>query len=147
MSGTVSITKVFRFEMAHALHGHGGKCAHMHGHSYRLEVTIKGTPINDPSRPDHGMVMDFAELKAIVKEHILDRFDHALLLSERDRGAFDETNTLFGRMEYTRFQPTCENLVLEIARVLNDCLPAGVALRDLRLWETATSYAEWRCDR
>lgn len=143
MNSTVSITKVFRFEMAHALHGHGGRCAHMHGHSYRLEVTIKGAPINDPARPDNGMVMDFAELKSIVQRHILDRFDHALLLSERDRHSFPESGALFKRLEYTAFQPTCENMVLEMARVLCAHLPPTVAIRRLRLYETATSYAEW----
>lgn len=143
MNSIVSITKVFRFEMAHALHGHGGRCAHIHGHSYRLEVTIKGTPINEPSRPDNGMVMDFAELKSIVKRHILDRFDHALLLSGRDRQSFPDSGELFKRLEYTTFQPTCENLVLEMARVLCAQLPPTVAIRRLRLYETATSYAEW----
>lgn len=143
MNSNVSITKVFRFEMAHALHGHGDKCAHIHGHSYRLEVTVKGALINDPSRPDHGMVMDFTELKAIVKEHILDRFDHALLLNERDRQSFPDSVALFKRLEYTAFQPTCEHLVLEMARVLCTHLPPTVAIRRLRLYETATSYAEW----
>lgn len=143
MNSNISITKEFRFEMAHALHGHGGKCAQIHGHSYRLEVTVKGTPINDPSRPDHGMVMDFAELKALVKQHILDRFDHALLLSERDRHAFPDAGGLFKRLEFTSFQPTCENLVLEMARVFSQFLPPDLTIRRLRLYETATSYAEW----
>jgi 6-pyruvoyltetrahydropterin/6-carboxytetrahydropterin synthase len=143
MNQRVRITKVFHFEMAHALHGHGGKCAQLHGHSYELHVTVSGTPINDPDRPDHGMVMDFGELKSIVKREVMDRFDHALVLSERDRGVFDGTNALFSRVEYAPFQPTCENLLLEIARVLTDRLPAGAVLSTLRLWETPTSYAEW----
>jgi 6-pyruvoyltetrahydropterin/6-carboxytetrahydropterin synthase len=143
VNSIISITKEFRFEMAHALHGHRGKCAQIHGHSYRLEVTVKGTPINDPSRPDHGMVMDFAELKAIVKEHILDRFDHALLLSERDRHVFPDAGGLFKQLEFTSFQPTCENLMLEMVRLLNHYLPPDVTIGRLRLYETATSYAEW----
>lgn len=143
MSQRVRITKVFHFEMAHALHGHRGKCAQLHGHSYALHVTVSGIPITDPDRPDHGMVMDFGELKAIVQHEVIDRFDHALVLSEGDKGAFDETNTLFVRVEFTPFQPTCENLLLEIARVLSERFPAEIALSALRLWETPTSYAEW----
>ena len=61
------ITKIFRFESAHHLPGHHGKCARPHGHSYRLEVTIHGPIKHAPEESDYGMVMDFGDLSQIVK--------------------------------------------------------------------------------
>src|SRR5258708_40187253 len=70
------LTKTFHFEAAHQLPGHRGKCARLHGHSYRLEVTLRG-PIKDaPGHSDHGMVMDFSDLSQIVRASIIERLDH-----------------------------------------------------------------------
>ncbi|MCF8257610.1 MAG: 6-carboxytetrahydropterin synthase [Flavobacteriales bacterium] len=142
-SAVIRVTKVFHFEMAHALHGYNGKCAQLHGHSYALHVTVKGIPVTDPERSDSGMVIDFGDLKKTVNAAVVNRFDHALLLNERDRGAFDDAHTMFNRVEFTVFQPTCENLLLEIVQALKDRLPDGVTLCALRLWETPNSHAEW----
>ena len=77
----IRITKMYDFEMAHVLKDYDGPCRNIHGHSYKLFVTVSGTPISDPSSPKKGMVMDFKDLKAIVKTHIVDaRIPHALLL-------------------------------------------------------------------
>jgi 6-pyruvoyltetrahydropterin/6-carboxytetrahydropterin synthase len=70
----IRITKIFTFETAHALHGYDGKCKNLHGHSYKLSVTLIGTPINNSSHVKNGMVMDFGDLKKIVKEDIVDVF-------------------------------------------------------------------------
>ncbi len=64
----IRITKEFRFEMAHALWNYDGLCRNLHGHSYILRVTVKGQPIADSNHPKFGMVMDFGDLKAIVKD-------------------------------------------------------------------------------
>src|SRR5260370_17632988 len=70
------ITKIFSFESAHHLPGHRGKCARLHGHSYRLEITLRG-PIKDSlGASDHGMVTDFADLSLIVKPAVIERLDH-----------------------------------------------------------------------
>jgi 6-pyruvoyltetrahydropterin/6-carboxytetrahydropterin synthase len=139
---TVRVTKRFTFEMAHALRCHDGLCANIHGHSYVLDVTLAGAPADAPGEPKDGMVIDFADLKRMVKP-IVDRFDHALFLHERDRGAVDLANALFGRVIFTPYQPTCENILLAIVEELAPQLPAGVALAKARLQETATSWAEW----
>ena len=77
---TLRLTRCFSFEMAHALEGYDGLCSGIHGHSYRLQVTIKGEQCNDPYDPKYGMVMDFGLLKQIVGEQIVSRLDHALVL-------------------------------------------------------------------
>ncbi len=139
----IRITKRFTFEMAHALHGHDGACANIHGHSYILEVTLLGFPLHVPGHPKDGMVMDFADLKAVVKREVLDRYDHALLISERDAANLSQANGPLGALRVVPWQPSCENMVVDIAGRLKPCLPARVELLGLRLWETATSHAEW----
>jgi 6-pyruvoyltetrahydropterin/6-carboxytetrahydropterin synthase len=143
----IRITKEFKFEMAHALSGHDGPCRHIHGHSYELFVTIKGHPLNDPSSPKNGMVMDFGDLKKIVKSAIIDRFDHALVLNSRFKSNFCETdNDLFAKVIWVDFQPSSENLLIYFAEILKPLLPATVRLHSLKLRETVTSFAEWYAD-
>ena len=78
----IRLTKSFTFEMAHALTGYDGACKNLHGHSFRLEVTVRGTPLQHPGHPKDGMVMDFKDLKKVVQGNVLDVFDHALALNE-----------------------------------------------------------------
>src|SRR5712691_8165350 len=70
------LTKIFHFEAAHHLPGHKDKCARLHGHSYRLEVTLRGPIRNTPGRTDHGMVMDFSDLSRIVNSSVIEQLDH-----------------------------------------------------------------------
>ncbi len=77
---TIRLTKEFSFEAAHALDGYDGPCREIHGHSYRLFVTVKGRPSTAEGDPECGMVMDFGALKRIVNQEIVARFDHALVL-------------------------------------------------------------------
>ena len=72
----IRITKQFSFETGHALHGYDGKCKNIHGHSYRLDVTVIGKPVADESNPKCGMVIDFSDLKKIATDEIVDVFDH-----------------------------------------------------------------------
>ncbi len=139
----VRVTKRFTFEMAHALTGHDGPCAGLHGHSYVLDVTLAGIPRNMAGHPKDGMVMDFAELKHIVKRTVLDRYDHVLVLHENERGNTVPDTALFGRTVFVPWQPTCENLLLDIVESLRSTLPDAVGLHAVRLQETATSWAEW----
>ncbi len=140
----IRLTKEFSFEAAHALEGYEGPCRNIHGHSYRLFVTIKGQPSREPTDPNRGMVFDFGRLKQIVGEEIITPFDHALLLEEAPHACFLEqlpssvTNVV--RLSY---RPTCENLLADFAERIACRLPEGVALCSLRLHETASSYAEW----
>jgi 6-pyruvoyltetrahydropterin/6-carboxytetrahydropterin synthase len=118
------VTKNFRFESAHHLPGHRGKCAHLHGHSYRLEVTIRGTIKNAPGESDHGMVMDFSDLSRIVKNSVIERLDHHDL------------------NEVTGLHTTAENLAHWIWSELTACGLPEALLHRIRLWETETGYVE-----
>ena len=130
--------------MAHTLHGYDGVCRNIHGHSYNLEVTISGEPRNQPLHPKDGMVLDFSELKEIVKTHVVNPFDHALMVSslvpEEQKQLLSKTTDRFIVVD---FQPTSENIVTYIAEILKPLLPSGVSLFSVRLFETATSFAEW----
>lgn len=148
---TLRITKIFRFESAHALEGYDGKCKHIHGHSYILHVTIKGTQFPDESRPtDRGMIMDFTDLKKLVEKAVLDRFDHSLVL-QKGSPLSGELTEEYGNVVIVPFRPTSENLISYFA----DCIQTELVksdlringhLHSLRLYETATSYAEWFYD-
>ena len=142
---TIRLTKEFSFEAAHALDGYDGPCREIHGHSYRLFVTVKGTPSTDPRDPKYGMVMDFGVLKRIVNEEIVARFDHALVLRATAQGESLRKMLCerFRNVVSVEYQPTCENMLDDFARRISARLPCGVALHALRLHETATSYAEW----
>ena len=140
----IRITKEFKFEMAHALYGHDGPCRHLHGHSYELFVTIKGIPIQDANSSKNGMVMDFGDLKKIVRAKIIDRFDHALVLNtQTPMPAGLDTFSLFDNMILVDFQPSSENLLVYFAELIKPELPANVQLYSMKLRETVTSYAEW----
>lgn len=140
----IRITKMYDFEMAHVLKDYDGPCRNIHGHSYKLFVTVTGTPINDPVSPKKGMVMDFKDLKAIVKTRIVNRFDHALVInSETDPAMIESMKKHMENVIQVDYQPTCENLVADFAEIIKSLLPDHVQLHNLRLWETATSYSEW----
>ena len=81
MGNIIRITKEFKFEMAHALHGYDGLCKNIHGHSYRLWVTISGKVLKLNGDKKDGMVMDFDILKKIIKPTIIDKYDHSLVLN------------------------------------------------------------------
>lgn len=140
---TIRITKEFKFEMAHALKGYDGLCRNIHGHSYELLVTITGTPISDSTSAKLGMVMDFGDLKKIVRKSIVDEFDHALVLNRESADDFDADAEMFGRTILVDYQPTSENMIIDFAQRLKSQLPANITLHHLLLRETVTSYAEW----
>lgn len=128
--------------MAHALSSYDGKCAGLHGHSYHLTVTILGKILNDIKDPRQGMVMDFSELKKIVGEVVLDVFDHALVLSEKDPMC-QQIDHNPSKLIKTNYQPTCENLLTDIAGRIQSEISLPLKLYSLKLRETSTSYAEW----
>ena len=140
----VRLTKKFSFEMAHALLNYDGKCKNIHGHSYHLEVTVIGEPLNEPGRPEDGLVIDFGELKKVVKSTVVDVFDHTLVIkANHDDELTQVLSKNFERIIYTEYQPTCENLILDFADRIKDKLPARASLHHMILHETATSYCEW----
>lgn len=140
----IRVTKEFSFEMAHALWNYDGACKNIHGHSYRLFITIIGQPINDQENTKFGMVMDFKDLKSIVKPQVVDILDHSLVVySNAESKYFNYVKQSFEKVHVFDFQPTCENLVLYIAEILKPLIPSNIQLFSVKLYETATSYAEW----
>ena len=140
----VRVTKEFGFEMAHALWNYDGPCKNVHGHSYRLYVTVIGEPINSQKDPKHGMVIDFGDLKKIVKATIINKFDHSVVVSkEAPHHLLQNIEQMFEKYDVMDSQPTCENLVVDFASRLMEKLPENLKLFSLRLVETDTSYAEW----
>ena len=141
----IRITKIFTFETAHVLYNYAGKCKNMHGHSYKLFVTVKGTPINDINNVKNGMVVDFGDIKKIVKEEIVDVWDHAVLLNaltpHKELG--EDLAQKGHKVIECNYQPTCENMLYEIAEKIKNKLPSHVQLAYLKLHETENSYGEW----
>jgi 6-pyruvoyltetrahydropterin/6-carboxytetrahydropterin synthase len=108
------VTRSFHFEAAHQLPWHEGKCRNLHGHSYRLDVTVGG-PVGD-----RGIVVDFADIKAVVQRDVLDRFDHTYLNDLLDN-------------------PTAELIAAEIWKSIE---AAGLDVERIQLWETADCHVE-----
>lgn len=138
----IRLTKEFNFEMSHALQSYDGLCKNIHGHSYRLFVTIKGEPINDVTDPKNGMVMDFGDLKTIVYSEIVNKLDHALLVPSNSH-MLPTLESCETKLVITEYQPTCENLLIDFSKRISSHLPKGVELTRICLYETANSYAEW----
>jgi 6-pyruvoyltetrahydropterin/6-carboxytetrahydropterin synthase len=109
------VTRAFTFEAAHELPWHPGKCKRLHGHSYRVEVTVEG-----PVDPDRGIVVDFDDVKSVVRTSVVDRYDHQYL------------NDFLPN-------PTAELLAADVWERL---VAAGLDVVRLRLWETPDSSVE-----
>jgi 6-pyruvoyltetrahydropterin/6-carboxytetrahydropterin synthase len=142
----IRLTKKFNFEMAHALKCHDEVCAHLHGHSYCLAVTVAGEPIHQPEHPKNGMVMDFSDLKKIVREEIIDHCDHALMLHKSQKTEIccnDSNSALWKNTIFVDYQPTSENMLSDFAQRIKKRLPKHVKLHHLVLHETVNSSAEW----
>ncbi|MFA5712776.1 MAG: 6-carboxytetrahydropterin synthase [Bacteroidales bacterium] len=136
------ITKEFQFEGAHALSHYDGKCRNIHGHSYKLFITISGRPLEQAKNPKNGMVLDFSLLKEIVNRDIISIFDHALVL-QKGASLAKELASQYNNVIELPFQPTCENLTLHFVEIIKEKLPHPLTLQSIKLHETASSYVEW----
>ena len=141
----VRITKQFTFETAHALYGYDGKCKHVHGHSYTLDVCVIGTPIDEQHHVKYGMLIDFGDLKKIVKKEVVDPMDHAIILNKNTpHKELGDTLQQSGHdVILVNYQPTTEMMIADFADRLQKSLPENVKLHSLKLRETATGFAEW----
>lgn len=141
----IRITKQFTFETGHALYGYDGKCRNVHGHSYKLSVTVIGNPISDSSHVKFGMVIDFSDLKKIVKEEIVDVFDHATVFNKNTPHVelAKELSNRGHNVLLVNYQPTSEMMVIDFSEKIIARLPDSIKLHSLKLQETETSYAEW----
>lgn len=141
----IRITKQFSFETGHALYGYDGKCKNVHGHSYKLSVTVIGEPISDSTNVKFGMVIDFSDLKKIVREEIVDLFDHATVFNQNTPHVelAKELKNRGHHVILVDYQPTSENMVIDFAKKIKDRLPQSIELHSLKLQETESSFAEW----
>ena len=140
----IRLSRIFCFETAHALLGYDGACRHIHGHSYKLVVTIIGTPLQDETHPKNGMVMDFGDLKKTVENAVIKPFDHALLLNKNTPAELVEVLQKNNeKLVLLPYQPSCENMLIDIQKCLQNQLPVNIKLHSLKLSETENSFAEW----
>lgn len=141
----IRITKKFSFETGHALYGYDGKCKNVHGHSYKLSVTVIGSPIENRNDVKFGMVIDFTDLKKIVKEEIVDQFDHATVFNETTPHVelAAELKNRGHHVILVDYQPTSENMVIDFSKRIRSRLPENIRLFSLKLQETESSFAEW----
>ena len=141
----IRITKQFTFETGHALYGYDGKCRNVHGHSYKLSVTVIGNPIENSDHVKYGMVIDFGDLKKIVKEEVVDVFDHATVFNKNTPHLelAKELKVRGHNVLLVDYQPTSEMMIIDFAEKIKSRLPKEVSLFSLKLQETETSYAEW----
>ncbi len=131
--------------MAHALYGYDGLCKNIHGHSYRLWVTLRGPVLDEPGHEKDGMVLDFGLLKRLVKPHIIDKYDHSFVLNANSSHANIDLSA-FEKVYLLPYQPTSENLVNDFVSIIKNQLPDNIELYKVVLSETANSFAEWCLD-
>jgi 6-pyruvoyltetrahydropterin/6-carboxytetrahydropterin synthase len=114
------LTKIFKFDSAHNLVRYHGKCEKLHGHTYRMDITVEGIP------DDEGMIIDFSLLKNIVKKLVISQLDHAYL------NDFIE-------------QPSAENISIWVWNKLKNPLNLeNYKLYEVKIFETETSFITYR---
>ena len=145
MNTNIRVTKQFTFETGHALYGYDGLCKNVHGHSYKLDVAVIGSPVEDNTHVKNGMVIDFSDLKKIVKQEIVDPFDHATVLnvSSPHIAIAEEMENRGHKIVRVNYQPTSEMMVVDFAEKIKARLPKQIKLHSLKLRETETAFAQW----
>ena len=138
----LSVTKIFHFEMAHAIYGYAGACKDIHGHSYELHVTVSAVKNETAYIPAPGFLADFKDIKKWVQDAVIAKFDHSLLLSADFIAANTNISSLKNLVIF-EVEPTAENLLIYIRLMLVNIFPGNLKLVRLKLFETKDSYAEW----
>ena len=141
----IRLTKDFHFEAGHALYRHDRKCQYLHGHSYKLSVTVIGQPSQDKSTPQLGMVMDFGDLKRIVKKKVIDLFDHTMILNidSPHKKLAEYLENQGHKIQKVNYNPTCELLLIDFSKRIQNALPPNIVLHRMTLCETNDSRAHW----
>ncbi|HOB46747.1 MAG TPA: 6-carboxytetrahydropterin synthase QueD [Zoogloea sp.] len=141
------ITRRLEFDAGHRIPDHASQCRHLHGHRYTIEITLAGEIIDTEGSPARGMLIDFSDVKAIAKQHIVDVWDHAFLAYRGDRAVVDFLQSMPGhKTVILDVIPTAENLAAEAFRTLEP-LYTGVyknqlRLERVRLYETPNCWAD-----
>jgi 6-pyruvoyltetrahydropterin/6-carboxytetrahydropterin synthase len=143
----LTITKRLEFDAGHRIPQHKSQCRNLHGHRYALEITLEGEPVDDPGSSDHGMLMDFSDVKSLAKDNLVDLWDHAFIVHEGDAQIRDLLAQIPGHKTVVVDRvPTAENLVAIAFEILDplymERFGNHLKLRKLRLYETPTSWAD-----
>ena len=134
------IAKEFQFDACHMLDGHNGKCHNLHGHTYRLLVEISNEIITNGSSAD--MVMDYADIKSVVKQQIIDQLDHAYLYNQNNTNE-RQIAELLQQMQRKIFAFPCRTTAEGMSKFIFDHLSQFLPVSMIKLWETPTSYCEY----
>jgi 6-pyruvoyltetrahydropterin/6-carboxytetrahydropterin synthase len=141
------ITRRLEFDAGHRIPDHRSQCRHLHGHRYALEITLSGEIIESQGDPANGMVMDFGDIKTIAMREIVDKWDHAFLVYEKDTEIVlllekipDHKTVLLDVV------PTAENLATAAFRILapkyTHAYGNNLKLERVRLYETPNCWAD-----
>ncbi len=150
----IYVVKEVTFDCCHMLSSYDGACSNLHGHTYRLQIELSGAPVGGRSSSDSAMVMDFKDLKKIIQEHVIDKMDHALVLSSSVFRDEEEDALLSWAKEFDKkyyVVPGGRSTAETMSRDIFNCimielinLELNVVVSSVKLWETPTSYAECR---
>ena len=141
------ITRRLEFDAGHRIPEHDSQCRHLHGHRYAIEITLSGKVIQKKGAPDNGMVMDFAMVRDIAREHLVEAWDHAFLVYKNDRAVLKFLRSLPGHKTVVlNATPTAENMALEAFRILDrayrNTYGYHLRLERIRLYETPHCWAD-----
>ena len=141
------ITRRLEFDAGHRIPDHKSQCRHLHGHRYVLEVTLSGEIIQQAGDPANGMVMDFSEVKALARQHVIDLWDHAFLVYAGDVTVVEVLASLpEHKTVVLDCIPTAENLAETAFRILDavyrDVYGNQLRLEQVRLYETPNCWAD-----
>ncbi|HQN65790.1 MAG TPA: 6-carboxytetrahydropterin synthase QueD [Methylophilus sp.] len=143
----MQITTRLEFDAGHRIPHHKSQCRNLHGHRYAIEITLDGEIISKESSSENGMVMDFADVKRIAREAVVDVWDHAFLVYEQDITLLRFLNSLPDHKTVIfPSVPTAENMAAEAFRILkneyHDTFGNQLKLKRVRLYETPNSWAD-----
>lgn len=141
------ITRRLEFDAGHRIPDHQSQCRHLHGHRYVIEITLAGQIIDKAGDAANGMVMDFSQVKALAKMHLVDQWDHAFLAYAGDTAIVEFLNSLPNHKTVVLERvPTAENLVQiafeRLDAVYRDTYGNQLRLEQVRLYETPNCWAD-----
>jgi len=143
----IRVTRRVEFDSGHRVTFHKSKCRNLHGHRYRLEVTLEGELITTYGDSSQGMVIDFGDMKELIGKHVVDRLDHAFIVWEEDRRLVEFLKEDGHKHVVVPFVPTAENLVAYCRQQIEELLAGSEELSALkvvrvRLYETPNAWAD-----
>lgn len=144
----LTITRKLEFDAGHRIPDHRSQCRNLHGHRYVLEITLRGDLVDTEGAPDRGMVMDFADVKSLAMEHLVNRWDHAFLVYAGDERVREFLESMPDHKTVVLERvPTVENLAAiafeTLSRVYDAHYGVNLRLTHVRLYETPNCWADF----